>query len=221
MSKNLEGRLNQLKPYVTGIRFFEGVSLVDTRLKTGWNVPTSKVIKVGKLPEDPDFNMFYSEHEGVTLDDLLDFVDETIKINIEREKKFELLKVKVEELKKVFKDNSLVKLQNMKFVLGDSNIIPEAMPEDFLHENMSIEDLDEEPVIPSEYVEEPIQFIGETNPEYDVQQFNSKFKSQDIELPPKKGEKIQVETFEVPVSDGPCTHGPDSFCPKCMDSMDY
>lgn len=222
MSNTLQKRLNQLKPYVIGIRFPNELEVIDTYLKSGWTVPTSKVIQVGKTEDDPNYHMFYSDVPNVTLDDLMDFIEETIKINVEREKKYELLKVKVEELKQFFKINSLAKLQNMKFILND-NILPETITEDIFNSEFDLDMSD--PVV--QEVQEPLivenntpEVIGERDPDYDVQQFNNKFKNQEIELPPKKT-KIEVETFEVPVSDGPCTHSPDTFCPKCMEDLDY
>lgn len=229
MSKILQKKLDDLKPYVIGIRFTP-MTVVDTLFKDGWNVPTSKKILVGKNDENVNYHMFYSENEDITIDDLLNFIEETIKINIEREKKFDLLKIKVEELKNFFKVNTLSKLQNMKFILGDSNILPESMTEDFLHNDLSIEELDEieEDVKPRnredgnvmDKTTDPV-YIGEVDPDFEVNQFNNRYKNQDIELPPKRGTKIEVENFEIPISDGPCTHGPDLVCPKCMGGLDY
>jgi hypothetical protein len=68
--------------------------------------------------------MIYSEKKGVGIDELLSFVDKTIKLNLEREKKHELLRLKVEELKKLFKDNSLAKLSRLKFTFSEEDILP-------------------------------------------------------------------------------------------------
>jgi hypothetical protein len=65
--------------------------------------------------------MFYSD-KGLGIDELLAFVDRTIKINLEREKKQILLKLKVEELKKIFRDNTLEKLNKLKFVLPNDEL---------------------------------------------------------------------------------------------------
>lgn len=220
MSNTLHKKFNQLKPYVIGLRFIEDMAVVDTLFKDGWSVPQSKNIKVGKSEESVNYHMFYSDDPNITLDDIMNFIEETIKINIEREKKFELLKVKVEELKTFFKNNSLSKLQNMKFVLGDVNIIPETLTEDILNTDfdLAIEEEVTPPTPPEKKVEE---IKKEEVVDNEVEIFNAKFKNQDIELPPKRGEKIEVETFEIPVNDGPCTHSPETFCPKCMDKLDY
>lgn len=223
MSNTLQKKFNQLKPYVIGIRFLDEMEVVDTILSDGWSVSPSKYIKVGKSDDDKsqNYHMFYSEDPKITLDDIMDFIEETIKINIEREKKFELLKVKVEELKVFFKNNPLNKLQNMKFILGDVNILPEKLTQDLLNSDFDLE-MEEMVATPEieEIVENTPQIYAEKDPEYDVKEFNNRFKNQDIELPPKK-EKIIVEVFESPVNDGPCTHNPEEFCPNCMDSLGY
>ena len=65
-----------------------------------------------------NYFMIFSETNGIGLDELLGYVERTIKLNQEREKKHELLKAKVNELKEIFKKNSLSKLTRLKFSLS-------------------------------------------------------------------------------------------------------
>ena len=44
MSK-IQERLNTLRPYVIGIRYVQGIQLVDAILKEGWTVPESQLIQ--------------------------------------------------------------------------------------------------------------------------------------------------------------------------------
>jgi hypothetical protein len=118
---SIQKTLDSLQPYVIGIRYVEGLPLVDVVFKEGWSVPEDpKVIKV-KGEESLNYFMFYSD-KGLGIDELLAFVDRTIKINLEREKKQILLKLKVEELKKIFRDNTLEKLNKLKFVLPNDEL---------------------------------------------------------------------------------------------------
>ena len=65
------------------------------------------------------YTMFYSKNKN--LDEILDFVEEgIIKRNLEIEQKEELLRMKVEELKRVFEDRSLTELNNLKFTTEDN-----------------------------------------------------------------------------------------------------
>ena len=121
---SIQKTLDSLQPYVIGIRYLEGLPLVDTVFKEGWTVPEDPSITKVKGDEGMNYYMIYSEKKGVGIDELLSFVDKTIKLNLEREKKHELLRVKVEELKKLFKDNSLVKLSRLKFTFSEEDILP-------------------------------------------------------------------------------------------------
>ncbi len=120
---NIEKTLSALQPYVIGIRYLDGVPVVDTVFKDGWTLPESDVIKRAKGNDELNYYMIFSEKNGVGLDDLLLYVDKTIKLNLDREKKHELLREKVNELKELFKKNSLVKLKHLKFVL-DEELVP-------------------------------------------------------------------------------------------------
>ena len=41
-----------------------------------------------------------------------------------------------------------------------------------------------------------------------------------VELPPKRGEKIQLETFDIPIPKGECICGPEEACLICMEQKD-
>ena len=41
----IQDRLNILKPYIVGIRYLEGIQIVDAMFKEGWTVPDSDIIK--------------------------------------------------------------------------------------------------------------------------------------------------------------------------------
>lgn len=94
MSK-IQEKLDSLQPYVVGIRYLHGMQIVDAVFKEGCSVPTSDTIKKEFVDEAQNYYMFYTEKEGVTIDDLLEYVEGIIGVNIEREKKYELLKLKV------------------------------------------------------------------------------------------------------------------------------
>lgn len=120
----IQKTLDSLQPYVIGIRYLEGLPLIDTVFKEGWTVPEDPSITKVKGDEGMNYYMIYSEKKGVGIDDLLSFVDRTIKLNLEREKKHELLRVKVDELKRLFKDTSLEKLSRLKFTFSEIDMVP-------------------------------------------------------------------------------------------------
>lgn len=161
---NIEKTLSALQPYVIGIRYLDGVPVVDTVFKDGWTLPESDVIKRAKGNDELNYYMIFSEKNGVGLDDLLLYVNKTIKLNLEREKKHELLREKVNELKELFKKNSLVKLKCLKFVL-DEELVPKI--DDFNLDDDEIDNkiehkveqhivIEKAPIIDNSFVEEII-----------------------------------------------------------------
>lgn len=121
---NIQKTLDSLQPYVIGIRYVEGTPLVDAVFKEGWTVPDEPKIKKMKGNEEMNYYMVFSDVNGVGLDELLAFVDKTIKLNVEREKKHDLLRSMVNDLKEVFKKHSLKKLKTLKFTFSEEDLVP-------------------------------------------------------------------------------------------------
>lgn len=121
---NIQKTLDSLQPYVIGIRYLEGTPLVDAVFKEGWTVPEDPKVKKVKGNDEMNYFMLFSEIEGIGLDELLAYVKKTIDINVEREKKHDLLREKVNELKEVFKKNSLDKLKRLKFTFNEEDLVP-------------------------------------------------------------------------------------------------
>jgi hypothetical protein len=214
MSK-IQEKLDSLQPYVVGIRYLHGMQIVDAVFKEGWSVPTSDTIKKEFVDEAQNYYMFYTEKEGVTIDDLLEYVEGIIGVNIEREKKYELLKLKVNELKKLFKENSLTKLETLKFSFNEPTVMPSLgeMDEFDLEEEEPIEteikiEVVTEDVVKNETTEE----TTEKDEKNDTKTNIANVKGQKVELPPKN-EKIVVEEYEVPKI--VCKCGPGEVCPVC------
>jgi hypothetical protein len=147
---SIQKTLDSLQPYVIGIRYLEGLPLIDTVFKEGWTVPEDPKITRVKGDEGMNYYMIYSENKKVGIDELLAFVDKTIKLNLEREKKHELLRVKVEELKKLFKENSLTKLSRLKFTFSEEDMVPS-----FNEFNL---DIDDEPFNPEPQIQQEPEF---------------------------------------------------------------
>ena len=147
---NIQKTLDALQPYVVGIRYVEGVPVIDAVFKEGWSVTQDQLIKTLKGDEALNYYMIYSDAPTVGVDELLGFVGKTIKINQEREKKHELLKMKVEELKTIFKQNSLEKLTRLKFSFVDEELVPKL--NDF---DLNIDD----EIIEEEIIQQPKQDV--------------------------------------------------------------
>ncbi len=156
---SIQKTLDSLQPYVIGIRYLEGLPLVDTVFKEGWTVPEDPLITKVKGDEGMNYYMIYSEKKGVGIDELLSFVDKTIKLNLEREKKHELLRLKVEELKKLFKDNTLARLTRLKFTFTEEDIVPSLGEFDLnIEEQIETEQIETEQI---ETEQEPVIYSAE------------------------------------------------------------
>lgn len=121
---NIQKTFDALQPYVVGIRYVEGVPVVDAVFKDGWSVPQEQLIKAVKADETLNYFIVYSEAQNIGIDELLAFVSKTIKLNQEREKKHELLRLKFDELKTLFKQNSLEKLNRLVFTFSEEDLVP-------------------------------------------------------------------------------------------------
>lgn len=119
----IQKRIDTLKPYFKGIKLAEKYNIVEFNLKKSWSIEETDEIGVQRkeVKDDNNFSyyMFYSDSKS--LDEIIDYVeDAVINRNIEIEQKEELLRMKVEELKRVFEDKSLDELNNLKFLTEDN-----------------------------------------------------------------------------------------------------
>jgi hypothetical protein len=225
---NLQQTLDALQPYVVGIRYLEKRPIIDVVFKDGWTVLESDLITKEKGSQELNYYMVYSNKEGIGLDELLLYIEATIKLNIEREKKHELLKDKVNELKILFKKTPLATLKRLKFTFNEEELLPEINEFD-LEENKDepvaetqtqVIEEDQpvnEPVIVQELDAEERELLEEEQRAENFRLLQQKTKSNGqikkisstVELPPKR-------TIEEVVSQPDCDCAPDEFCDKCM-----
>lgn len=248
---SLQKTLESLQPYVIGIRYLEGTPVVDAVFKEGWTVIDDAKINKTKGNDELNYYMIFSEVKGVGLDDLLNYVDRTIKVNLEREKKHELLRTMVNELKEIFKKNSLTKLQRLKFTFADEELVPtlndfdidideeieEPISEPYVNETVEpspiletqdvVSYLDEngEPI---EMTEEELELLEEeARAERNRKITNNKKQTSGVNSLSKRVElppkkKIEMVMLEEHYdSDTDCDCGPDEACSKCIDSKGY
>jgi hypothetical protein len=231
---NLQQTLDALQPYVIGIRYIDKLPVIDVVLKDGWTVLDSDVITKVKGNNELNYYMIYSEKEGIGIDELLIYVDATIKSNIEREKKHELLKEKVNELKALFKKTPLSTLKRLKFSFNDEDFITSINDFDLEETEEVVNEPKESILVPSteepqvqpeetpqavELTEEELEILEEERRAEnfrlmkETNKANTSLKkiSSTVELPPRR-------TIEQAIMEPDCDCGPDEFCNKCMDS---
>jgi len=121
----IQKRIDLLKPYFKGIKVAENYRIAEFNLKRGWVIQVNDDIEFQQQERKEGVNilhnMFYSDTK--TFDEILTFVEEeVIAYNLEIEQKETLLREKVEELKRVFEDKSLVELGSLEFTTEDNSL---------------------------------------------------------------------------------------------------
>ena len=111
----VQEKLNSLRPYVTGLRFVKNLPVVDVILKEGWNIFESDSVTYKSSTNQPNYFMVFPKNPEDTIDSVISHVEYIIEVNIEKENKLALLKAKIEELKVLFTNKSLVELEKLKF----------------------------------------------------------------------------------------------------------
>lgn len=248
---NIQKTLDSLQPYVIGIRYVEGTPVVDAVFKEGWSVPADNNVKMAKGDESMNYYMLFSELPNIGLDDLLAYVDKVIKLNLEREKKHELLRVKVNELKEVFKKNTLAKLTRLKFTFAEEELVGNLNDFDIdIDDEMPAEEVFEEEIIeenipnqqgdltnPAQYLDENGNPIELTEDEREILEEEARAERNRKAI--RNGRKPTVTTkvqnkVELPPKRKPelvlsesyesetdCDCGPDEACDKCIDSKGF
>ena len=166
----IKERLNNLRPYVRGVRFVKDMAVVDVVFKDGWDVYENNIVTYKPSKSSKNYFMFFpKDQESSDFDLLLDHIEDIIGNNIERENKLVLLKAKVEELKVLFDSKPLTELERLKFKIEEVDIIPK------------LEELN----IPVK-----VDNLGETTLTDEVKNHNG------VELPPTVPKEIEEEVIE-------------------------
>jgi hypothetical protein len=186
---NIQKTLDSLQPYVIGIRYYKGMPVVDMVLKENWVTIPDSCINTIKGEKDANYWILYTECDGFGIDEILNYAKKVIEFNQEKEKKAELLREKVMQLKELFNKNSLNTLLKLRFTF-DEDI--------FLQDNVADEEeniiLPTPNPVPNEPISEEEREIleeearGEMNRKIlATRKKNTTRKvSNNIELPPRK-----------------------------------
>ena len=119
----LQDRLNKIKDYFQSIEQFEGKWVICVKYKPKWGAYPSEEGKINAVPDEntPDVWWYYGKDDKVDIDSIFDLIDETIQTNLDAIRKVELFKLKAEELKRIFSDDSISfkKLETLRFVFDE------------------------------------------------------------------------------------------------------
>ncbi len=120
----IKKRLDILLPYLQEIKFSEKIVLIGLLFYPKWVIKDGKAfgVEIHKTGADETGKIlyhFYGKSGQTDIDKLLDFAEEVINENLDRERKEDLFKKKVEELKKVFKSNTLTDLEHLEIEIKE------------------------------------------------------------------------------------------------------
>ena len=128
----LQDRLNKIKDYFQSIEQFDGKWVICVKYKPKWGAYPSENGKINAVPDEntPDLWWYYGKDNKVDIDSIFDLIDETIQTNLDAIRKVELFKLKAEELKKIFSDDSISfkKLQTLKFIFDEKSAVSNDKP---------------------------------------------------------------------------------------------
>ena len=88
----VQKKLNELRPYVTGIRFVKDLPVVDVILRDGWDMFETDTVVYKPSSSNQNYFMVYPKNPEDSLDIVLDHVEHIIDFNVEKENKTYLIK---------------------------------------------------------------------------------------------------------------------------------
>lgn len=139
----IDDKIKPLRPYILSIRYKDEMAIIDVKLKENWKVPSTRKGLIGVQPyaQYPGTYMFHSDGDNIGVDDIIDYIEEVVKINIERERKLELLSTKRNELAAFFQKHSFDELKRMVFIIEPE--VDEIEPEEeSIEEDEIIDNID-------------------------------------------------------------------------------
>jgi len=119
MGRSLQDRIKAIEAFRPDITFKDGTFILKIKYKSGWTIIKPQDPERVAFAEDKSIKNFYWYVANIEDTDMVfDVIEETINVNKEFEKKIELYKVKVQELKDLFLSNETYeRLSTLQFVI--------------------------------------------------------------------------------------------------------
>lgn len=117
----LTDKINEMNPYFQRIEKYNDALICVVIFPKNWAVfnSDSGKIKVAASDRKAYEYFYYGDGKDVSLEDIFDFVKETIEVNQSLEIKAKLLVERAKELQELFETTPLEKLKTLKFVMED------------------------------------------------------------------------------------------------------
>lgn len=117
----LTDKINEMNPYFQRIEKYNDALICVVIFPKNWAVfnSDSGKIKVAASDRKAYEYFYYGDGNEVSLEDIFDFIKETIEVNQSLEEKAKLLVEKAKELQDLFEVTPLEKLKTLKFAMED------------------------------------------------------------------------------------------------------
>ena len=115
-----QDKINKYIQYFRGLDIKSNIIIIKVQFLEKWVTSEYKdeTIKVAASEKIPNEWFFYGNVTETTIDKIFDFVEETIKFNLDLEKKKDLFEKKKKELVNLFSQYDVEQLSDLKFVIG-------------------------------------------------------------------------------------------------------
>lgn len=117
----LQDKIELIKPYFRSLETYNDALIIRVQFPKNWAVFPSDdgKIKAAQSDQKAYEYFYYGDSNKVSLDDIFDFIKETIEVNQSIEEKAKLLVEKTKELQELFETTPLEKLKTLNFVMED------------------------------------------------------------------------------------------------------
>lgn len=117
----LQDKIELIKPYFRSLETYNDALIIRVQFPPKYAVFPSDDEKIKAAPSDQKAYeyFYYGDSNKVSLDDIFDFIKETIEVNQSIEEKAKLLVEKTKELQELFETTPLEKLKTLNFVMED------------------------------------------------------------------------------------------------------
>ena len=122
---NFTDVITYLFPYLQSFRRLKDFISIDLIFPKNWDFPNEIIQKCQVVQNDKHqgegINLSFVSKPNAELESLIEVIEELINHNLEREEKERLLRVKVTELKELFKHSNLNDLKGMSIVIENES----------------------------------------------------------------------------------------------------
>ena len=118
----LQNNIETIKPYFRSLETYNEALIIRVQYPAKWAVFPSDDGRIKVAPSDQTaYEYFYYGDGGhVSLDDIFNFIKETIEVNESLEEKAKLLAQRAKELQELFETTPLERLKTLKFVMDEA-----------------------------------------------------------------------------------------------------